>query len=171
MGVFGDLFSKRDASAPLPMPHGRTTAHLRPTITRKTMYWFIGIALLAVILAATALGIAVHNMSSRSFDSLTVKHLRVNVDEKRPEGILIAFAGKDSQFAGGAAGVRVDMPLAHSQGSSQQAGVLVEGGQYGLYTDAPQTAGVFVKSPPYYAYAASQAAAGSILVNNDQGEV
>ena len=163
------FFSKRDAGAPLP--HGRTTTHVRPTISRHTIWWFIGIALVAVALSAAALGVSIHNMSTRSFDSLTVKHLRVNVDEKRPEGILIAFAGKDTQFTSAAAGVRVDMPLAHSQGSSQQAGVLVEGGQYGVYADAPQTAGAFVKAPPYYAFASSQAAAGSILVNNDEGVV
>lgn len=157
-------FSTRDSQGALG---GHRVTTVAPTISRRTIKVFIGVALLSLALSLAAVAMAAYNMSSRSFNSVTVKHLTVTPDEKSSEGILVRYEGKDTDFVSEAAGVRVEMPTAASVGSSQQAGLHVVGGQYSLRGDTPNTAAVFADQPKTFAFSSRGATSGSILANNN----
>lgn len=156
-----------DYRAPL---HPGTAGHVVKFAYSKTVLRvFFGMALLAMLAAFAALGISIHNMSSRTFKSIKAEHITVTASTDRPEGILVLMEGKDSAYQSGAAGIRVDMPAQHSIGSSQQAGLVVQGGQYGVESKTPQTAGVVVSNPANYAYSVQGGVVGSLLANNNTG--
>ncbi len=127
------------------------------------------VAIVSAVVSLVAIGVAVWAKLSSHFDSLTVSHLKVVPTSANPEGILVDFQDRDSEYAGTAAGVRVNMPKALAVGSTAQSGVSVTGGQYAVYANQQLNSGLQTSQVSHAVSAAGGDA--TYLVLNDGSSV
>lgn len=124
----------------------------------------------ALIAAIAALVLVSLQFTRTRFRVIETEYIHVRPNNNNTEGIFIDFnnANGEAAYPHNAAGVRVAMPKATASGTSQQAGVAVDGGQVSFLADGPVSQGVLVDTPGpnAYVFSAKHATSDHVLVNN-----